>query len=255
MANYFSVDAVDKIDMVNTVFNYYLPDVTITGGQNMLDQDEETTSTLRLGDKFIFSLGELTKINKIYAYGTNVNYLSFYTTSDYGNTWSSVYTTNGSQTEAFINVSDNITGFKFLSNKEGEEITVYRAAAFVDASAQEGLVIRDEYGTVITGIDFGTATLNSTNVKKIEIYSNVSYLDYDNIKIYEVKDNLNTSNTYLSFSQELSGVYTDHALNISGHLYGNSGIYTYVKLNTPSNANFGNYTAYIRVVANEYFME
>ena len=255
MATYFPVDAT-QIDLVNKVFNYYLPGVTITGDQDILDQDEDTSVTISEKTYTEFSLGELTRISTIHFYGTGLftssSTLLVYITPDYGVSWDKITSDNvtSNDTELIATINGNITGFKIIATEEN--VTVYRAAAFAHST---DLVIRDENQTIITGIDFGTANLNSTTVKKIEIYSNSSSFEYDNIKIYEVKDNLNTSNTYLSFSQELSGVYTDNALNISGYLYGLSGIYVYAKLNTPTNANFGNYTSYIRVVANEYFFE
>jgi len=256
MADIFPVDT-SGIDMANQVFNYYMPDASITGDVKVLDQDYGTGIVLNPGTDTVVMLGQHVYINDIYiqyelGYGSFPHYIMVDTTSDNGTTWTDTSQIEGHPTYSIYNVQNVINGIRIrVLSINDSPITLFRVAAYAPEDAThptEGqkFVIR-QGGVPVRTHDFGNISLESGVYETFEVYNTGSTI-LSGIRIYEVKDDNNDSNVYYKFSLDSSTWY-DHSMTIDEPLYPSSGITFYAMVYAPSDASFGNNTIYFRVLA------
>jgi|GEM_PF-6217365 len=258
MADIFPVDT-SGIDMVNQVFNYYMPDASITGDVKVLDQDYDTVLYLENPEHNYLEvlLGQTVYINDIIIDVTNYHpdasaYIDI--SSDYGTTWSSIPSTSIYVSTSLIRatINDTITNVKFTIDENlTHKIAIKRIAAYAPEDAThptEGqkFVIR-QGGVPIHTHDFGNVSIESGVYETFEVYNTGSTI-LSGIRVYEVKDDNNDSNVYYKFSLDSSTWY-DHSITIDEPLYPSSGITFYAMVYAPSDASFGNNTIYFRVLA------
>jgi len=253
MADIFPVDT-SGIDMANQVFNYYMPDASITGDVKVLDQDYETGLRLNYGEKTTIDLGQEVYINNIYIRGQSreVLIVKVYVSSDGGITSREVPVIDtDDETYAIYAVNDTINSIMIEIPIGAAGTDIFRVAAYAPEDAThptEGqkFVIR-QGGVPIRTHDFGNISLESGVYETFEVYNTGSTI-LSGIRIYEVKDDNNDSNVYYKFSLDSSTWY-DHSMTIDEPLYPSSGITFYAMVYAPSDASFGNNTIYFRVLA------
>ena len=253
MADIFPVDT-SGIDMANQVFNYYMPDASITGDVKVLDQDYETGLRLNYGEKTTIDLGQEVYINNIYIRGQSreVLIVKVYVSSDGGITSREVPVIDtDDETYAIYAVNDTINSIIIEIPIGAAGTDIFRVAAYAPEDAThptEGqkFVIR-QGGVPIRTHDFGNISLESGVYETFEVYNTGSTI-LSGIRIYEVKDDNNDSNVYYKFSLDSSTWY-DHSMTIDEPLYPSSGITFYAMVYAPSDASFGSNTIYFRVLA------
>jgi len=254
MADIFPVDT-SGIDMVNQVFNYYMPDASITGDVKVLDQDYDTELAIPHGDYTSIMLGQTVFIHDIYvwAHTPAVLHVNVYTTADNGTTWTQLSITDSDYaTYARFVVDNTINGIKiespdvFFQTVYLERVAAYAPEDATHPTEGQKFVIR-QGGVPIRTHDFGNISIESGVYETFEVYNTGSTI-LSGIRIYEVKDDNNDSNVYYKFSLDSSTWY-DHSMTIDEPLYPSSGITFYAMVYAPSDASFGNNTIYFRVLA------
>jgi len=253
MADIFPVDT-SGIDMANQVFNYYMPDASITGDIKVLDQDYDTGIVLMYNDSTDAFLGQTVYIDNIIVTMDPIPVappaFKVYITSDNGTTWNETSYSAIGTNNIMAEVNSVINGIR-LKNVTSNKHVIYRLAAYAPEDAThptEGqkFVIR-QGGIPVRTHDFGNISLESGVYETFEVYNTGSTI-LSGIRIYEVKDDNNNSNVYYKFSLDSSTWY-DHSMTIDEPLYPSSGITFYAMVYAPSDASFGNNTIYFRVLA------